>query len=67
MVLAVVAVWALAAGIGVATWLAAGEDRQPETAGGLVAGTVLPGLLAVAIAYALTRFLERRRADRRPS
>ncbi|NYH45366.1 mannose/fructose/N-acetylgalactosamine-specific phosphotransferase system component IID [Micromonospora jinlongensis] len=64
VILAVVAVWAVAVVVTVITWLAAGEDRNPDSAVELVLGMVLPGLLAVAIACAVVHLLNRRRADR---
>lgn len=64
VILAVVAVWAVAVVITVITWLAAGEDRNPDSAVELVLGVALPGVVAVAIAYAVVHVRDRRRADR---
>lgn len=64
VILAVVAVWAVAVVVSVITWLAAGEDRNPDSAIELVLGMVLPGVLAVAIAYALVHLRNRRRRSR---
>ncbi|MFE9918598.1 hypothetical protein ACFYPG_25915 [Micromonospora sp. NPDC005553] len=64
VILAVVAVWAVAVVVSLISWFAAGEDRNPDSAAALVLGLVLPGVVAVAIAYAVVRLLNRRRAER---
>ncbi|MEH1168859.1 hypothetical protein V6V47_26080 [Micromonospora sp. CPCC 205539] len=63
-ILAVVAVWAVAAVVTVISWLAAGEDRNPDSAAALVLGVALPGMVAVAIAYAVVHLLNRRPPER---
>ncbi|MEU8153664.1 hypothetical protein AB0B94_08380 [Micromonospora sp. NPDC048986] len=60
----VVAVWAVAVVVTLVGWFAYGEDRQPDTAVELVIGMVLPGVVAVAIAYAVVHLVNRRRVDR---
>ncbi|MGC4756096.1 hypothetical protein [Micromonospora trifolii] len=57
----VVAVWAVAVVATVVSWFASGEDRNPDTATELVIGMVLPGVAAVAIAYAVVHLVNRRR------
>ncbi|MFG1842243.1 hypothetical protein ACGFH8_27905 [Micromonospora sp. NPDC049175] len=64
VILAVVAVWAVAVVVTLITWFAAGEDRNPDSPVALVLGMALPGVLAVAIGYAVVHLLNRRHADR---
>ncbi|MET8266599.1 hypothetical protein ACWD8I_01885 [Micromonospora arida] len=64
VILAVVAVWVVAVVVTLVSWFAAGEDRNPDSAAALVLGVVLPGVVAVAIAYAMVHLLNRRRAKR---
>ncbi|WP_430500407.1 hypothetical protein ACQRWP_01040 [Micromonospora trifolii] len=59
----VVAVWAVAVVVTLVSWFASGEDRQPDTTAELVIGMVLPGVVAVAIAYAVVRLVNRRRRN----
>ncbi|MEU8410489.1 hypothetical protein AB0C19_30190 [Micromonospora sp. NPDC048842] len=59
----VVAVWAVAVVVTLISWFAAGEDRNPDTAAELVIGMVLPGVAAVAIAYAGVHLVNRRRRN----
>lgn len=61
----VVAVWAVAVVVTLVSWFASGDDRNPDTAAELVISLVLPGVVAVAIAYALVRLQNRRRGARR--
>lgn len=60
----VVAVWAVAVVVTLISWFASGEDRQPDTTAELVIGMLLPGVVAVVIAYAVVHLLGRWRRDR---
>lgn len=60
----VVAVWAVAVVVTLIGWFASGEDRQPDTTTELVIGMVLPGVVAVVIAYAVVQLVNRRRRNR---
>ncbi|WP_444950208.1 hypothetical protein [Micromonospora ureilytica] len=64
VILAVVAVWVVAVAVSVISWFAAGEDRNPDSAAALVLGVALPGVVAVAIAYALVHLSNRRGRNR---
>ncbi|MET7947544.1 hypothetical protein [Micromonospora sp. NPDC005324] len=59
----VLAVWAVAVVVTLVSWFASGEDRQPDTAAELVISLVLPGVVAVAIAYAVVHLVNRRRRN----
>ncbi|MFF5171366.1 hypothetical protein ACFY3U_01865 [Micromonospora sp. NPDC000089] len=59
VLLAVLAVWAVAALIGWAQWLPS-DDRNPDSLLTMVIGTVVPGLVAVAVALGVLRWMQRR-------
>ncbi|MGC4890700.1 hypothetical protein [Micromonospora sp. DT227] len=54
VLLAVAAVWLLAVLVSWAQWLSS-DDRNPDNVALMLAATVLPGLVAVAVALVLTR------------
>ncbi|MFG1672839.1 hypothetical protein [Micromonospora sp. NPDC049282] len=60
VLLAVVAVWLLAALIAWAQWLI-DDDRDPDNLALMVAGTALPGLVGIAVALLVTRRTRGRR------
>ncbi|MFI2711886.1 hypothetical protein ACH495_17330 [Micromonospora sp. NPDC018662] len=59
LLLAVTAAWLVAALTSWALWLAS-DDGNPESPAAMVAGTVIPGLVAIAIVLVLDRLTRRR-------
>ncbi|WP_091063848.1 hypothetical protein [Micromonospora humi] len=60
VVLAVAAVWLLAMLLSWGYWVA-GDDRDPDNLVAMAVGTVVPGLIAITVALAVTRRSRNRR------